>query len=65
MDGVKTKKLGKETVQLSVTVYPEHIHLIEKILEGSEKPIVHKSTSEIVRRAIEYYAEFLGINFEA
>ncbi len=48
--------------QLNVTVYPEHIKIIEKILKKDySKPIAHKSVSEIIRRAIEHYAEFLGV----
>lgn len=52
-------------VQLSVTVYPQHVGLIEKIQRGEyRKPLAHKSVSEIVRRAIEYYAMYLGIKGE-
>ena len=59
MVGIKVK--GGKT-QLTVTVYPEHAELIERILQKKYvRPIAHNSTSEIVRRAIEHYAEFLGI----
>ncbi len=52
-------------IQLNVTVYPEHTKIIEKILNREySKPIAHKSASEIVRRAIEHYAMFLGVDFE-
>jgi len=47
---------------LNVTVYPEHAQIIEKILKKEySKPIAHKSASEVVRRALEHYAEHLGI----
>jgi len=49
-------------IQLSVTVYPEHIRLIEKILNKEyNRPVAHESASEIVRRAIEHYADYLGV----
>ena len=49
-------------IQLNVTVYPEHARIIEKILKKEHtKPIAHKSASEVVRRAIEHYADYLGI----
>ena len=49
-------------VQLNVTVYPEHTKLIDRILKKEyTKPVAHKSASEVVRRAIEHYAEFLGV----
>ena len=52
-------------IQLNVTVYPEHIKILEKILNKEySKPIAHKSASEIIRRAIEHYAVFLGVKFE-
>ena len=52
-------------IQLNVTVYPEHIKILEKILKKEySKPIAHKSASEIIRRAIEHYAVFLGVKFE-
>ena len=53
-------------IQISVTVYPEHAKIIDKILKKQySKPIAHKSASEIVRRAIEHYAEFLGVRLDA
>ncbi|MBE8540399.1 hypothetical protein [Geoglobus acetivorans] len=62
MIGTKTKW---NMIQVSFTVYPEHTKIIEKILNREySKPIAHKSASEIVRRAIEHYAMFLGIDFE-
>lgn len=49
-------------VQLSVTIEPEHAELIEKILKKDyEKPIFHDSASEVIRRALEHYAQFLGV----
>lgn len=52
-------------IQLNVTVYPEHAEIIEKILNKEySRPVAHKSASEVVRRAIEHYAEYLGLNFE-
>jgi hypothetical protein len=49
-------------IQLNVTVYPEHARIIEKILKREySKPIAHKSASEVIRRAIEHYADYLGI----
>jgi len=52
-------------IQLSVTIYPEHAKLIEKILKKEySKPIAHKSASEVVRRAIEHYADFLGVKVD-
>ncbi|AIY90413.1 ribbon-helix-helix domain-containing protein [Geoglobus acetivorans] len=53
-------------IQLNITVYPEHAKIIDKILKKQySKPIAHKSASEIVRRAIEHYAEFLGVRLDA
>lgn len=52
-------------VQLSVTVYPEHAKIIEKILNKEySRPIAHQNASEVVRRAIEFYADFLGVKLE-
>ena len=49
-------------IQLNVTVYPEYARIIEKILKREySKPIAHKSASEVIRRAIEHYADYLGI----
>lgn len=62
MVGIQTKW---NKIQISVTVYPEHAKLIEKILSGDyNKPIAHNSASEVVRRAIEHYAIFLGVDLE-
>ncbi len=62
MVGIKTKW---DKIQISATVYPEHAKLLEIILSGSyTRPVAHKSVSEIVRRAIEHYADFLGVNLE-
>jgi len=62
MVGILTKW---NKVQISVTVYPEHAKIVEKILKGEyEKPIAHNSASEVIRRAIEHYAVFLGVKFE-
>jgi len=52
-------------IQLSVTIYPEHAEMIDKILKKAySKPVAHKSASEVVRRAIEYYADFLGVKVD-
>ena len=52
-------------IQISATIYPEHAKMIEKILNGEYKtPIAHNSASEVIRRAIEHYAMFLGVDFE-
>ncbi len=49
-------------IQLNVTVYPEHAQLIEHILKKEySRPVAHKSASEVIRRAIEHYADFLGV----
>ena len=62
MIGSKTKW---NIIQISITVYPEHTQIIEKILKREySKPIAHKSASEVIRRAIEHYAEFLGVQLE-
>ena len=62
MTGVET---NSGVVHLSATIYPEHAKLIEKILKKEySKPVAHKSASEVVRRAIEHYAIFLGIKEE-
>ncbi len=62
MVGIQTKW---NKIQISVTIYPEHAEILERILDGGySKPIAHQSVSEIIRRAIEYYADFLGLNFE-
>ena len=61
MVGIKTKW---NMVQLSVTIYPEHAEIIEKILKKEySQPIPHKNASEVIRKAIEYYATFLGVQF--
>ena len=53
------------TVQISVTVYPEHAKIIDIILKKEySKPVAHKSASEVIRKAIEYYADYLGVNFQ-
>ncbi len=52
-------------IQLNVTIYPEHAKIIEKILKKEYfKPIAHRSTSEIIRRALEHYADFLGVKLD-
>ncbi len=52
-------------IQLNVTVYPEHAQIIEKILKKQySKPIAHKSASEVIRKALEFYADYLGIKLE-
>jgi len=62
MVGISTKW---NKIQISVTIYPEHAKLLERILNGDyNKPMAHNSASEIIRRAIEHYADFLGVNFE-
>jgi len=62
---VGVKKKDGEGVQISATVYHEHAVLIDKILKKEySKPIAHKSASEVIRRAIEHYAEFLGVGLE-
>jgi hypothetical protein len=62
MVGILTKW---NKVQLSVTVYPEHAKIIEKILNKEySKPIAHESASEVIRRAIEHYADYLGIKLD-
>ncbi|ADB58009.1 ribbon-helix-helix domain-containing protein [Archaeoglobus profundus] len=59
MVGIRTKW---DKVQLSVTIYPEHARIIEKILRKEySKPIAHKNASEVIRKAIEYYADYLGV----
>lgn len=59
MVGVLTKW---NKVQISATIYPEHAKILERILEGDySKPVAHQSVSEILRRAIELYADFLGV----
>jgi len=56
------KREGQDTVHISITVHPEHVRILEKILRKEyRKTIIHKSVSEIIRRAIEHYAEFLGV----
>ena len=53
-------KWGK--VQITATIYQEHAEILDKILNKEyNKPIAHKSASEIIRKAIEYYATFLGV----
>ncbi|GEM_PF-1869391 len=62
MVGIKTKW---NKYQISITVYPEHIRILEAILKGKySKPIAHNSASEVIRRAIEHYADFLGVRLE-
>ena len=62
MVGIPTKW---NKIQISATIYPEHARILEKILEGEySKPIAHNSASEVVRRAIEKYAEYLGVVLE-
>ncbi|ADC66183.1 hypothetical protein Ferp_2049 [Ferroglobus placidus DSM 10642] len=62
MVGIQTKW---NKIQITATVYPEHAKLLELILRGEySKPIAHQSVSEILRRAIEHYAMFLGVDFE-
>jgi len=62
MVGIKTKW---EKIQLSVTIYPEHAQIIDKILKKEyQKPVAHNSASEVVRRAIEHYADFLGVELK-
>jgi len=62
MVGIQTKW---NKIQISATIYPEHAKLIEKILKKEySKPIAHESASEVIRRAIEYYADFLGVKME-
>jgi len=62
MVGIPTKW---NKVQLSVTVYPEHAQIIEKILNKEySKPIIHQNASEVIRKVLEFYADFLGIKLE-
>ena len=62
MVGIKTKW---NRIQLSVTVYPEHAKIIEKILKKEySKPIAHQNASEVVRRALEHYADYLGVKLD-
>jgi|Deesub1362A_J573_1020465.scaffolds.fasta_scaffold21341_2 hypothetical protein len=62
MVGIKTKW---DKIQISVTIYPEHARILEKILKKEyNKPVAHNSASEIIRRAIEAYAEYLGVVME-
>jgi len=62
MEGIKTKW---DKIQISATVYPLHAKIIEKILNGEySKPVAHNSASEVLRRAIEHYADFLGVKLE-
>ena len=59
MVGVQTKW---NKVQISATIYPEHAKILEAILQGNySKPVAHQSVSEILRRAIELYADYLGV----
>ena len=49
-------------IQLNITVYPEHAKIIEKILRKEySKPFYHKTASEVIRKALEFYADFLGV----
>jgi|Deesub1362A_J573_1020465.scaffolds.fasta_scaffold08487_4 hypothetical protein len=60
MVGVKRK--DGEGVQISAVIYSEHAKLIERILQKEyTRPVAHNSASEVIRRAIEVYAEFLGL----
>ncbi len=62
MVGILTKW---NKIQLSVTIYPEHAQIIDKILKKEyQKPVAHNSASEVVRRAIEHYADFLGVELK-
>ncbi|RLI80319.1 hypothetical protein DRP07_09285 [Archaeoglobales archaeon] len=62
MVGVKTKW---DKIQISATIYPEHARILEKILQRKyNKPIAHNSASEVIRRAIEKYAEYLEVVLE-
>jgi len=59
MVGMKTRW---NKIQMSITVYPEHAEIIEKILRKEySKPIFHQNASEVIRKAIECYATFLGV----
>ena len=59
------KRNGYDTVQISVTIHPEHAKILERILRKEyPKTIIHKSVSEIIRRAIEHYADFLGVKVD-
>lgn len=61
--GVKTKW---NKIQIAVTVDPEHIEIIEKILNKQySKPVAHQSASEVIRKAVECYADFLGVRLTA
>jgi len=61
--GIQTKW---NKIQISATIYPEHAQLIEEILKKRySKPIAHNSISEVIRRAIEHYADFLGVKLTA
>lgn len=62
---IGTKREDGNIIQISATIYPEHAQIIEKILRKEySKPVAHQSVSEILRRAIEHYADFLGVNLE-
>jgi len=44
-------------------LYADHQKIVEKILEKKySKPVSHRSASEVVRRALEHYAEHLGVD---
>ena len=59
MVGVPTRW---KKVQISVTIFPEHAQIIEKILKKEySRPIVHQNASEVIRKAIEHYADYLGV----
>jgi len=59
MVGIPTKW---NKVQITATIYPEHAQIIEKILKKKySKPIIHQNASEVIRKAIEYYADYLGV----
>ena len=62
MVGIPTKW---NKIQISATIYPEHARIIEKILNKEySKPVAHESASEVIRRAIEYYADYLGVKLD-